>query len=319
MLVKLLSESRTATVSSSEEGLGMYKALGSPCSCADLLKAAGRGRKLRYAPREFVDFVEAEAELLSRRIAAFLRTEREHVVSEVLTAFGKGGWTDDVVDWRRWLALVPVLNKALSKGCQEGRDWGAQLLQVQKVQKARGVGVGASVSLVHEAAAAWAAARAGFLVGMRRTATGDYVPNPNADLTITATTRKELRTLVTEAILEGWSTQRLAEELQGLYSFSDARAMTIARTEIAFAHTSGSLMQWKESGVVEKKQSILGSEHDLDDVCDGNAEEGAIPLEQPFASGHQGPPYHPNCVCALIPVTGRKGPGRFRAKMRGRR
>jgi hypothetical protein len=63
------------------------------------------------------------------------------------------------------------------------------------------------------------------------------------------------------------------------YAFSDARAETIGRTEIAHAVEAGNLAGWKRSGVVRRVRWLLGSEHGEEhdrDECDENAEAGAI-------------------------------------------
>src|ERR1039458_10007452 len=48
-------------------------------------------------------------------------------------------------------------------------------------------------------------------------------------------TRELIRGTVTEAVEQGWSTDKLANALQDSYAFSADRSDTIARTETAFA------------------------------------------------------------------------------------
>jgi hypothetical protein len=143
--------------------------------------------------------------------------------------------------------------------------------------------------------------RAAELVGMRRAEDGTLVPG-NPRYSISETTRAGLRDLVEDALDEGLSTAELADLVSDSYFFSEARSTTIARTELAFSHVQGNMEGWRLSGVVGYKQSILGSEHDLDDICNDNAEVGPIPLDASFPSGDDGPPYHPNCVCDVIPI-----------------
>ena len=114
---------------------------------------------------------------------------------------------------------------------------------------------------------------------------------------IAESTRDLMRGVVTQAVEEGWSTGRLASELRDSYAFSDSRAETIARTEGAFADVQGNLEGWEQSGVVEKFNVILGSEHDEDDECDDYVDGGPYELSAPA------PPFHPNCVCDIVPVT----------------
>jgi hypothetical protein len=118
------------------------------------------------------------------------------------------------------------------------------------------------------------------------------------------TTRNLLRGEISDAIENGWSPDELRNAIMGNQGFSDSRAMTIARTEMADAHIQGNLAGWGASGVVVGKRSVMSDLHDEPDVCNECADEGVIPLDQPFASGDDGPPYHPNCECDLIPVTG---------------
>lgn len=120
---------------------------------------------------------------------------------------------------------------------------------------------------------------------------------------IPQSTLDSLRPLIAQALDEGWSPARLADALEEHAAFSKYRAMLIARTELADAHVQGTLAGWNRSGVVAGKRSVLGSRHDEDDICDANAEQGVIAMGDTFSSGDDGPPYHPNCVCALIPVT----------------
>lgn len=122
-------------------------------------------------------------------------------------------------------------------------------------------------------------------------------------MTLADSTREELRGVIADAVENGYGVDELSEAVEDSFAFSQSRAMTIARTELASAHIQGNMSGWKESGVVEQKQSILGSEHDMDDICDDNADQGPIPLDEEFESGDIAPPYHPNCVCDLLPIT----------------
>lgn len=159
--------------------------------------------------------------------------------------------------------------------------------------------------LLNERASLFAENRAAELVGMTNVGTKenpDWMPNPDAKWQITESTREYLRADVAQAIEEGWSTDHLAEQLKENYAFSDARAEMISRTEIARADVEGNMAAYRQSGVVMGKQSVLGSEHDEDDICTENADAGVIPLDAAFPSGDDAPPYHPRCVCDVIPV-----------------
>jgi len=151
-------------------------------------------------------------------------------------------------------------------------------------------------------ARAYADARGAELVGMKINAAGKWVTNPNAKWSINTTTRNDLQSLVTEAIEKGWSPQHLRDEIMNSTAFSEERASMIARTELAFAHMAGNVAAWRESGGVWGKRSLLGDLHDIPDECDDNADQGPIPFDQQFDSGDEFPPYHPNCVCDVVPV-----------------
>jgi hypothetical protein len=150
----------------------------------------------------------------------------------------------------------------------------------------------AIVSQVNKLAVEWAENRAAELVTKVTEATRDY-----------------LRADVTQAMEEGWSTAQLSKAIQENYGFSEGRSNTIARTEIGQADVEGNMMAYRESGVVEGKEWILGSEHQDDDECTDNAAEGIIPLDQPFSSGHMNPLAHPNCVCDVLPVVAAREEG----------
>jgi Phage Mu protein F like protein len=157
------------------------------------------------------------------------------------------------------------------------------------------------VDQVNEAAVEWARERAASMVGMKYLADGSLAVNPAAEWAITESTRELLRADVAAAITEGMSTDELAEYLAKSYAFSDDRAEMIARTEIANADIQGSLIGWRESGVVEGKEVLLSSEHEGPDECDDAADMGVVPIDDDFG-GLGDPPFHPRCECDISPV-----------------
>lgn len=160
----------------------------------------------------------------------------------------------------------------------------------------------AMVEQMDQAALDFAEERSAYLVGRRRLRDGSVVENPNPRYTISDVARNEIRTIVGEAIEGGWSTDRLKQRILDAHAFSSARAETIARTELAFAHTSGNLKGWEESGRVGGKRSILADTHPFEDVCDENEKAGTIAFDAMFPSGDPAPPYHPNCLCDVVAV-----------------
>ena len=159
---------------------------------------------------------------------------------------------------------------------------------------------------VNEAAAQWAKDRAAEMVGMKYAADGSLIENPNAEWAITSSTRDLLRADITAAIEEGLSTDELANRLTESYAFSDKRAETIARTEIASADVQGSLIAYKASGVVSGKEWVLSDSHDVPDECDEADDMGVVDLDSDFG-GIGDPPAHPACECDVLPVLAEEG------------
>ena len=145
----------------------------------------------------------------------------------------------------------------------------------------------------------WARVRAAELVGKKWNGK-EYIDNPKPKWAITESTREVLRGTISKAIDEGWSPQKLTAAIRDDEKFWARRADMIARTEFQFAHQNGNLIGWKASGIVGGKQSLC-----LDggcEMCVENAEAGTVGIDENFPSGHDAPPYHPNCFCTLVPV-----------------
>jgi len=153
----------------------------------------------------------------------------------------------------------------------------------------------------NEQAVAFAKDRGAELVG-KKWVGDELIDNPSAKWAITQSTRDALRGYVAKAVKEGWSGDELKQKIVKGFAFSPARAEMIARTEVARADTAGNLTGWKESGVVSGKEWLLSNIHPRTDICDDNASVGKISFNSPFPSGDMGPPAHPACECAVIPV-----------------
>lgn len=130
----------------------------------------------------------------------------------------------------------------------------------------------------------------------------EMVGASGGEWSISGAMRAGLKKIVTRAVEEGWSVDKLTTEIEDSYPFSEGRAQTIARTELAMSHVEGNVQGWRETGLVDRKKSILGDLHDITDECDENAEAGAVEVDEQFPSGDMFPPYHPNCVCDVLPV-----------------
>lgn len=136
-------------------------------------------------------------------------------------------------------------------------------------------------------ASKWAAKRAAELISL------------DGKLSMVRSTKDMLRVDISAAIEEGLTSAQLAEVIQGNYAFSEARAKTIARTELLTAYTNGQLELWKRSGVVESKKWITVP--DCCDLCDAMNGE-VVELDAQFSNGEDGPPAHPNCRCDILAV-----------------
>lgn len=154
----------------------------------------------------------------------------------------------------------------------------------------------AIVDHVDERAVAYAQERGAEMVG-KKWVDGELVDNPNAEWSIGETTRDNLRSLIEGAVVDGDSTTELMDAILTMGDFDEARAEMIARTELAFAHVQGNLEGWRASGVVEKKQWIVG-----EGCCDECAvlDQEIVDLDETFSSGDEGPPAHPNCRCDVV-------------------
>lgn len=130
-------------------------------------------------------------------------------------------------------------------------------------------------------------------------AASDWASDHAAELVkgLDETTRERVSELVQQALDEGWSNDQLADALTEDSAFDDSRAEVIARTETAAADVQGSLIGWKESGVVASKEWKTGGAC-CDECADLDGE--TVPLDEDFPDGD--PPLHPNCRCDVLPV-----------------
>jgi len=132
-----------------------------------------------------------------------------------------------------------------------------------------------------------------------------YAKKHGADLVkhIDSSIRKDMRSVLELALKDGWSTDDFAKEIQKRYAFSNSRADTIARTEMAFADVEGNMAAYKKAGV-EMKQWITAGDDLVSEECAMNGAAGPIPMNANFPSGAFQAPEHPNCRCDIIPIIG---------------
>lgn len=110
------------------------------------------------------------------------------------------------------------------------------------------------------------------------------------------------RDLIANAVADGIEEQlgvagtgRRIRNLMGDMTVS--RANTIATTEMNDAMSESELRKMKRIGVLYK-QVVLAP--DPCEICEENEAQGAIPVDEMFASGDLRTPFHPNCRCAII-------------------
>ena len=108
------------------------------------------------------------------------------------------------------------------------------------------------------------------------------------------TTREDVKRWVEIGTEEGLSVDKIAEQIRSKAAdISPARALTIARTETATAHSLGSLLAYGDAGV--SKVEVLDGDED-EDCAAANGQIWSI--EKAEAE----PIAHPNCTRAFAPV-----------------
>lgn len=110
---------------------------------------------------------------------------------------------------------------------------------------------------------------------------------------ITDTTREAVRAALIEGQRAGEGVDQLAGRLRDLQAFGDARARTIARTELAHASNTAALSNYRASGVVVGVRVFDG---DYDAAC-------AAMNGRTFSLGQEPATLqHPNCRRAFAPI-----------------
>jgi len=113
-------------------------------------------------------------------------------------------------------------------------------------------------------------------------------------------TKRRLSNVISNGIKRKRGIPGLTKDIKK--SFTDMaryRAKMIARTETANALSQASLDNMKDMGI-DGKEVVTGG--DPCEICQGNEADGVIPVGQAFSSGHDRPPFHQNCECALAPA-----------------
>jgi hypothetical protein len=129
---------------------------------------------------------------------------------------------------------------------------------------------------------------------------------------INGTTRDGLRTLLTQAMEEGWSYGKTAKEIKGRFdgfagkkpqAHIQSRAHLVAVTEAGEAYEEAGLQVGKElagMGLEMEHLWLTVGDSRVSDGCLGNQAAGWIPLSQAFPSGHMRPLRFPGCRCTAL-------------------
>ncbi len=251
--------------------------------------------------RHTPDTRQAQAKLESAILKVFMRQKEKaaHEASKLLKV-RKSKESDRIADEinnaiiAEWAALPIESRAALEQAGLSGvRD------AIVQIGMAEGDGAGYFPG-INEIATDYASKRAAEMVGMKFTDDGELVTNPNAKYAISDTTRDRLREIIKNAFEEKTAFSEVIDDIKNADIFSDARAATIARTEIAQAQVGSNFEVWKKSGLVKKiKWLAVGPEPCP--ICLGN--NGIVrDLGAEFPSGDKYPTAHPNCYCILQAV-----------------
>ena len=120
----------------------------------------------------------------------------------------------------------------------------------------------------------------------------------------TDTMKEDIALEVQQGVEEGQSVDQIAGTLGEFFDGqSDYRAERLARTETIDAYAQGNLEGYRQSGVVTGKEWLFDGGDCTSGECPDNEDDGTIALDDNFSSGDDAPPAHPNCECALQPVT----------------
>jgi hypothetical protein len=235
-------------------------------------------------------YVGAKAPAVSRALAKILAHHAKRVAAIAANLYHQRLQKDDTSDREQILALIEELNLE-----DLGVDINGELTTAMAAAITRAASLGLTqvgidesgdiTAQVDVAAVAWADEHGGELIK-----------------NLAGTTADAVQALLSRAVDEGMSSDELSAAIEGMGAFSESRADTIARTELAYAHVQGNVEGWRQSNEVEGKRWILADTHPEPDECDDAADAGVVGLDEDFGDGIDFPPAHPNCLCDVLPV-----------------
>ena len=113
-------------------------------------------------------------------------------------------------------------------------------------------------------------------------------------------TKKRLAYTIRQGIENKRGIPGLARDIRNTFGdMSKFRSQMIARTETANALSQASIDSMADMGIDGKEWVWDGEDCD---ICEENENAGVIGVNDTFPSGHQAPPAHPNCICAIAPA-----------------
>lgn len=270
---------------------------------AGFSKASRRAR----GGRAYVPFDRPKSQMATRRIirmltAAFKSVAKQaaDAVRDDLDKLAKARKSPseiaDDLDMSVFEEMIEPLGDELARAA---KDYATETMAMLGVKERS-----ALVDQVNERAVTVAHQQAASLVGKRYDKNGDLVEAKRESYRIDETTRDMIRDAIADGLEENIGTDAIADSIEALGAFSRERAELIANTEVRSANSTaaveGYTLARDQAGVNVKKEWIITDE--ACDICQDNADEGSIELEDPFSSGDTEPPAHPNCRCAIGPV-----------------
>lgn len=196
-------------------------------------------------------------------------------------------------EWVRLLVIAQSVMSSEKRGVLKTGISGAMALGGQGLLNEMGLGV--QFSLSNPRAAQYVAFQGAKLVSQ-----------------IDETTRNYIRTVITKGTSEGWSYNRMADEITARYKefavgrpqlHIESRAHLIAVTETAAAYEEGNAIvgrDLQQGGLLMEKSWLTVGDNRVSAACQSNQDAGWIPLDSEFPSGHKNPPEHPSCRCTTL-------------------
>lgn len=232
---------------------------------------------IRILKRTVGRFLQKQAKVVGDAIGAhlgkMLKAEDESEPMSLETATAEASKIVAEIELTGWAVLGDDMIPVLANVHKDG--------SLQAIQT---VGVDAGKDYFSQAskdAGDFAAKRAAELVGTKA---------EKADAELLSATRDKVKPMVIQALQEGWSKKKLADNLRGSAAFSAQRANLIAQTEVARADGIGSMDGYRKSGVVQGKVWLLSGDHDVPDEClIGGTLVKSGPFSRAFSRRYIGP------------------------------